>query len=99
MEIVPKTSPAKVRPGMEMAFDILYGGKPIATKVLATYDGFSRQGPNTWAYFSKSNGSGLAQVKITHPGLWMVQVEKQIKTPDSSYDAHIMRSVLVFEIK
>jgi len=83
---------------MEMAFDVLYDGKPIATKVLATYDGFSPQA-NTWAYCSKSTGSGLARVKISHPGLWMVRVEKERKIPGSGYDAHIMRSVLGFEIR
>lgn len=98
LEIMPKMSPAEVKPGMEMPLTILYNGKPVEAEVLATYDGFSGR-PNTWAGYTKSGEDGNAWVKITRPGLWMVRVEKEVTVTGSDTDNHSMRSVLVFDIR
>ena len=98
LEIVPLTDPAGVQINSEMEFKIIYDGKPLSTEVLATYDGFSTN-PNTYAYLTKGNDQGIAKVKITHPGTWMVRVEAESEQAGQDYDLHVMRAVLVFEVK
>ncbi len=97
LEIVPLTNPTNITPGQEMDFQILYGGKPISTKVYATYDNFSNV-PSTYAYFTETNDQGIAKVKITHPGTWMVRVEIVNDTPTADYDKDVTRAVLVFGV-
>jgi len=98
LEIVPMTNPDLTRINMEMEFQILYNGNPLSTEVRATYDGFSTT-PNTFAYITKCNAEGIAKVKITQPGTWMVHVENQENQADQDYDVHVTRAVLVFEVK
>ncbi|RLB93989.1 MAG: DUF4198 domain-containing protein [Deltaproteobacteria bacterium] len=98
LEIVPLTDPDSVQINSEMEFKIIYDGKPLSTEVLATYDGFSTN-PNTYAYLTKCNDQGIAKVKITHPGTWMVRVQAESEQADQDYDIHVMRAVLVFEVK
>ena len=97
LEIVPVTDPASVSVGDEMTVKILYKGKPLATEVFATYDGFSGD-PNTYAYYSKSNAKGLVHVKMTHDGTWMIRVENKQSDKTAEYDASVVRAVLVFRV-
>ncbi|MCK5098120.1 MAG: DUF4198 domain-containing protein, partial [Desulfobacteraceae bacterium] len=80
-----------------MEFKILYDDKPLSTEVFATYDGFTAT-PNTYAYFTECNDKGIAKVKITHPGTWMIRVQKKIEQATKDYDIHVMRAVLVFKV-
>jgi uncharacterized GH25 family protein len=97
LEIVPLSNPALVAPGDYMDFKILFDGKPLSTEIYATYHGFTKN-PNTYAYFTKSNDEGIAKVKITHPGTWMVRVPKKVDRVTKDYDVHVMRAILVFEV-
>jgi len=97
LEIVPVSNPAEAMIGKDMEFKILFDGKPFSTSVYATYDGFSTN-PNTYAYFTETNEEGIAKVKITHPGVWMVRVEKEIAEPTEDYDNHVIRAVLVLGV-
>lgn len=63
----------------------------------ATFDGFSTN-PNTYAYFTETDEKGIAKVKITHPGMWMVRAEKETAEQTEDYDKHILRAVLVFGV-
>ena len=95
--IIPLSDPAATVPGKEIKIKVLYDGKPLSTKVYATYDGFSSHS-GTYAYFTETDAEGIAPVKITHPGLWMVRVEHKIDEPTEDYDDYNFRSVLVFGI-
>lgn len=98
LEIVPVDDPASVRPGQELTLKVLLDGKPLATPILATFDGFSKQ-RNTYAYYTEDCcDDGTAKVRITSSGLWMVRVEHKVHEPNELYDDHVMRSVLVFEV-
>ena len=97
LEIVPVTDPASVSVGDEMTVKILYKGKPLATEVFATYDGFSDD-PGTYAYYSKSDAQGLVRVKMSHDGTWMIRVENKEETQTAEYDASVVRAVLVFKV-
>ncbi|MFW5837948.1 MAG: DUF4198 domain-containing protein [Desulfovibrionaceae bacterium] len=99
LEIVPGSDPSRLEVGDEFEVQVLLDGKPASPgMVLATYDGFSDQ-PNTYAYFTEAYGEGLCKVKITHPGLWMIRVQETADQPTDDYDKHVMRAVLMFEVR
>lgn len=99
LEIVPLSDPTQAKVGDEIDFKTLLDGKPISVEdMLATYDGFSSN-PNTYAYYTQPYGAGLTKVKITAPGTWMVRVQYKNDTATADYDSHVMRAVLVFEVK
>lgn len=97
LEIVPVDDPSKAKIGEDLTFQVLYDGKPLSTAVWATYDGFTKN-PNSYAYFTEADDKGLAKVKITAPGLWMVRVENKAAA-GGDIDQEVIRSVLVFEVK
>lgn len=97
LEIIPTNDPTTARIGDELVFRILFDGKPFQTNVFATYDGFSRY-YNTYAYATESR-DGLARVKITHPGAWLVRVERRMAVAEKDYDLHVLKAVLVFPVE
>lgn len=99
LEIVPMSDPTQANVGDEIVFETLLDGKPVSVEsVLATYDGFSSTA-NTYAYFTEPYGNGLGKVKITAPGTWMVRVQYKNDQKTADYDSHVMRAVLIFEVK
>lgn len=97
LEIVPVSNPAAARVGDELAFKILFEGKPLQTYVYATCDGFSRH-YNTYAYATES-GDGIAHVKVTRPGVWMVRVEKRTQANAKDYDLLSLKATFVFSVQ
>ncbi len=97
LEIVPVSDPSEAVVGKYLTFRIIYDGKPLSAGVYATYDGFSSN-PNTYCYFTEANEEGMAKVKITHPGVWMVRTEQKSKEVTEDYDEHLIRAVLVFGV-
>lgn len=97
LEIIPLANPATVQLGDDLPVQILYKGEPLATSVLATYDGFTET-PVSYAYYTETNADGIAQIRITVPGLWMVRVQHTETIENADYDRHITRSVLSFEV-
>lgn len=97
LEIVPVTSPAQYKAGEQAAFQILYDGAPLSTEVLATCDGYTKT-PNSYAWHTETDDKGVAQVKFAQKGLWMVRVQHKMPGTDGIKE-HVMRSVLVFDVK
>jgi len=97
LEILPVSNPTAAKIGDELSFKILFEGKPLQAYVYATYDGFSRY-YNTYAYVTESR-EGVARVKITHPGPWMVRVEKRLAVAEKDYSLHVLKAVLVFPVE
>ena len=97
LEIVLNSNPAAARAGDEVTVTILANGKPVATTVNATYDGFSTK-MDTYAFATKSKADGTAKIKITRAGLWMVRVQNAVSEVTDLYDRHITRAVVVFQV-
>jgi uncharacterized GH25 family protein len=97
LEIIPVDNPTTARAGDELAFKILFDGKPLQAYVYATYDGFSRY-YNTYAYTTESR-DGIAHVKVTSPGLWMIRVEKRTEANTKDYDLLSLKATFVFSVK
>ncbi len=100
LEIVPVTNPADAKAGDYVQVKVLLHGQPASLPVWATWDGFETEHENTWAYYTESNAEGIAFIKITHPGLWLIRSVKNGEPGvPGEIDAVNLRSVLTIEVK
>jgi uncharacterized GH25 family protein len=100
LEIVPLTNPADARVGEYFKVKALHKGEPAAIPVWATYDGFVTEYENTYAYYTESDAEGIANIKITAPGTWLVRASKENDPGvEGQYDARSIRSTLTFAVK
>jgi len=98
LELIPLKNPKEIKVGQELPVQVLFKGKPINIKVQASYDRFSMH-ENTYAYSTEAEDNGIAYIKITSPGIWMVRAEHSEKVNSPDYDQHVIRSVLTFEVR
>ena len=71
IEIIPLKNPQEIKAGESLPVKILFEGKPLSTYLYATYVGyFSETEP--FPLFTKSNEDGVAYMKISQPGTWML---------------------------
>jgi len=98
LEVVPLANPATIKPGQDLSVRILFDGKPLSTRVYATYDGFTET-PNSYAYFTETANDGTAKIRLTQPGLWMVRVEQRIDEKASNHESYMARAAVVFQVK
>ena len=77
MEIVPVDDPAKMKPGDEIRFKVIYKGKnaPMDVVVWGSYPGYSKHSHN-WCYFGIPDKDGLVYFKPLHNGPWQIGAEK-----------------------
>ena len=98
LEILPESNVMKTRVGEEVTLKILLDGKPLKSQVYATYDGFSRRSM-TFASATESLDDGIAYVKVTSPGVWVVRVEKRIEANARDFDLLSLKATLVFSVQ
>lgn len=98
LEIVPVANPAGVRVGDELPVRVLFEGQPQGAMVYATYQGFSTR-DDTYAYVTQASAEGVAHIRITAPGLWLVRVEnRRMLTGNREIDADVTRTILAFQV-
>jgi uncharacterized GH25 family protein len=71
IEIIPLKNPSEVKPGESIPVKVLFEGKPLSTYVYATYAGYYSE-DEPFPVSAKSNEEGVAYVKISQPGIWMI---------------------------
>lgn len=71
IEIVPLKDPKEIKAGESLPVKILFEGKPLSTYLYATYAGYYSE-DEPFPLFTKSNEDGLAHMKITQAGTWML---------------------------
>lgn len=100
LEIVPLKDPSNLREGDYMPIKVTFEGKPLRwAPVVATYAGFSTE-KNAFAYATKTNKEGMANVKIIKSGIWLLIVEHKVPYPDpEECDKISCSSALTFEVK
>ena len=62
-----------------------YDGKPLPTRVWATYGGFSQR-YMTFAYCTEMENTDVGHIKISQPGVWIVRAEHIDDTKTDTYD-------------
>jgi len=97
-EIVPMTNPALLDVGDYMEIKISLDGKPVSTGIKATYEGFSEIS-GAYAYYVTSSDKGIAKIKITSPGTWIINAKNEIKKGTEDYDTHVLKTMLIFAVK
>ena len=98
LEIKPKANPATLKIGDELPVQVLFDGKPLATRIFATYAGFSKR-DMTFAYYTEMEKADAAPIKITQPGLWIIRVEHIQEDKTEQHDRYDARAVFLFEVK
>lgn len=88
IELIPLKNPAKIKPGDSLPLKVLFESNPLSTFIYATYADFKPE-DDAFPSISKSNEQGIAEIKITGRGEWMVFVSHKV-----DYSA-----VLTFEVK
>jgi uncharacterized GH25 family protein len=71
IEIIPLKNPSEIKRGGSMPVKVLFEGKPLSTYVYATYAGYYSE-DEPFPFFTKSNEEGVAYVKISQPGIWLI---------------------------
>jgi uncharacterized GH25 family protein len=100
LEVIPVTNPADAKVGEYFQVKILYKGQPASVPVWATYDGFAPELQNTYAYYTESSSEGIAKVKLTAPGFWILRAAKDGEPGvEGEYDVRNVRSILSFPVK
>ncbi|HEY1235122.1 MAG TPA: hypothetical protein VGH22_17225 [Candidatus Binatia bacterium] len=95
---LPNSFNSAIALGWRAAFELPDNGYSRDRELChATYDGFSRY-YNTYAYATESR-DGIAHVKLTHPGMWMIRVEKRIEANGKDYDLLSLKATLVFAVQ
>ena len=88
IEIIPLKNPSEVKPGESIPIQVLFEGKPLSTYVYATYAGYYSE-DEPFPVSAKSNAEGVAHVRISQPGIWLVVANHKVDFSAS----------LTFEIK
>lgn len=91
-------NPAEVKVGEFLPVRVLHHGSPESANVYATYDGFVTDHLNTYAYYTEGDPEGVAYIKITAPGTWMLRTESEEGGKDGDYDKRIIRTSCTFNI-
>jgi len=102
LEIIPLKDPNLLRPGDFLPVRILYRGHPLAkTFVLATYEGFSPTGHQTFFSFAvRTNARGEANLRLDHPGAWLIFVSHEEPYPQPDVcDVSTAVATLTFELR
>ncbi len=82
LEIIPVRNPKHLKKGEIFPVKVIYDGKALpSVDVRATYAGFSDQ-PNTFALSTMTDNEGLARIKISKKGKWLVNVMHEVPYPD-----------------
>lgn len=76
-----------------------FNGKPLSgARVCGTYAGFSEK-PNVFAQTVETGMEGIATIKITQKGEWIVSVTHEIPYPDTKEcDSDKYNATMTFDV-
>ena len=97
-EILPESNVMKTRVGEEMTFKILLDGKRSNLRSMQPTTALAGRSM-TFVYATESLDDGIAYVKVTSPGVWVLRVEKRIETNARDFDLLSLKATLVFSVQ
>lgn len=94
LEIIPLDNPLAAAPGDEVRVKVLFNGKPLASmRVTAMCQGDKEESQ------ARTDQEGLARIKLTKPGVWLIAGVHMIEAPkDSDSDWESYWTSLTFEL-
>jgi uncharacterized GH25 family protein len=100
LEIVPVDPSNDWKAGRDLAFKVLYRGKPLpSADLVATYIGFKPDA--AWCYATTGNAKGLATVRPQLAGTWVLRVKSTrpaARDKQEEYDEEVITATLVLEV-
>ena len=83
IELVPLDNPYSKKVGDAIRIQLLFRGKPLVNNLISsTYVGASDK-PDTYAQSARTDENGLATVRLTHSGPWLVRTVHMLPLTDS----------------
>ncbi|MBF8248276.1 MAG: Nickel uptake substrate-specific transmembrane region [Bacteroidetes bacterium] len=83
IELVPLDNPYSKKVGDAIRVQLLFRGKPLVNNLISsTYVGASDK-PDTYAQSARTDENGLATVRLTHSGPWLVRTVHMLPLTDS----------------
>ena len=101
IEIVPQKDPTTLKPGQSFPVVVLYNGKPVKDVIVfGVNEGYRPAEKGTYPVETKTDGNGIAYVRLTKAGKWLIGAEYQFDTAgnrDADYENY--RAYMMFEIE
>jgi len=97
-EILPESNVMKTRVGEEMTFKILLDANRSNLRSMQPTTALAGRSM-TFVYATESLDDGIAYVKVTSPGVWVLRVEKRIETNARDFDLLSLKATLVFSVQ
>ena len=100
IELVPLDNPYSKKVGDAIRVQLLFRGKPLVNNLISsTYAGASDK-PDTYAQSARTDENGMATVRLTHPGPWLVRTVHMLPLPDNKdADWESWWASITFEVK
>lgn len=98
LEVVPVSSPAGLKAGDTLTVKVLFDGKPAAGRVQATYDGHTDK-EHGYVVRTESGADGIARIKVTAPGLWLVRTKAVRDGGARDADVYEASASLLFRVE
>ncbi len=77
VELIPLDNPYELQAGQYLRVKVLFEGKPLSTFVYATYAGY-KPVEDAFPVMTRSNDMGIARLKLSAAGEWMVFVSHKV---------------------
>jgi len=98
LEIVPQVDPASLPDGAVLPVLVLFKGKPLANvQVAAVHEGASGEA-GTFPVVTRTNDRGIAELRLTRPGLWYARLIYTIPANDPEFEWHHFFATLTFHV-
>jgi uncharacterized GH25 family protein len=83
IEIVPLGDVSSLKKGDSLEVVIMFKGKPAAgMTVAADHEGFSGKSHDEHSVSARTDASGKVRLKLSKPGVWLIQVKNELPYPD-----------------
>lgn len=82
LEIIPLQNPYALKVGDELAVKILFQGEPLKDVVVRSWHKVDET--NTSQGAARTDGEGVAKIKLNAKGFWMISLVRMIENPNKS---------------
>ena len=85
LEIILPENINKLKVGDELLLKVMYQGKPLSgAKISATDKNTALQDPGKWVQESESDEKGIARIKLSSKGPWLIKASHELPFADKS---------------
>lgn len=97
-EVVPMTNPYSLKIGDTLSVRTLVEGKPMGAQ-LVQYGGRQLSGSNIAQRETRSDGNGVARIKVAAAGIWYIKFVNMVRVTGDSVDYESRWATLTFQVR